>query len=91
MGWVVGLACVNYKKHCRNLFLRMRAEMKKAVTKNRGSKQTITFQYDPSSYALNFDDGCSEFREETDAFHPIEARNFPSNHSSTYIFVVRVK
>ena len=47
----------NYgKKQCRSLFWRVKAELKKAV--KRRSKQHFKFQYDPSSYALNFDDGC---------------------------------
>ncbi|KAE8707524.1 putative Galactose oxidase/kelch repeat superfamily protein [Hibiscus syriacus] len=47
----------NYgKKQCRSLFWRAKAAMKKAV-KSR-SKRQLKFQYDPSSYALNFDDGC---------------------------------
>ncbi|OMO76519.1 hypothetical protein CCACVL1_15618 [Corchorus capsularis] len=45
------------KKHCRSLFWRVKAALKKAV-KNSKSKQQFKFQYDPSSYALNFDDGC---------------------------------
>ncbi|KAL8230191.1 hypothetical protein R6Q59_000276 [Mikania micrantha] len=52
------------KKQCRSLFWRMRAIMKKAVKKQivlvalyRGQKKDFGFQYDPSSYALNFDDG----------------------------------
>ncbi|GMI82369.1 hypothetical protein HRI_001906200 [Hibiscus trionum] len=43
------------KKQCRSLFWRAKAAMKKAV-KSR-SKRQFKFQYDPSSYALNFDDG----------------------------------
>ncbi|PWA56900.1 hypothetical protein CTI12_AA413020 [Artemisia annua] len=55
------------KKQCRSLFWRMRAAMKKAV-KNKhtffvalygGTKKQFNFQYDPSSYALNFDDAAS--------------------------------
>ncbi|KAJ9136212.1 hypothetical protein P3X46_033311 [Hevea brasiliensis] len=44
------------KKQCKSLFWRVKAAVKKAV-KN-GGKQQVNFQYDPSSYALNFDDGC---------------------------------
>ncbi|KAE8728571.1 hypothetical protein F3Y22_tig00004205pilonHSYRG00041 [Hibiscus syriacus] len=43
------------KKQCRGLFRRAKAAMRKAV-KSR-SKRQFKFQYDPSSYALNFDDG----------------------------------
>ncbi|KAL2341936.1 hypothetical protein Fmac_009876 [Flemingia macrophylla] len=43
------------KKRCRSLFWRVRAALKKAL--NNGVKAN-NFQYDPSSYALNFDDGC---------------------------------
>ncbi|KAK8646213.1 hypothetical protein V6N13_120006 [Hibiscus sabdariffa] len=58
------------KKQCTSLFRRAKAAIRKAV-KSR-SKRQLKFQYDPSSYALNFDDGanavdfarfhdCSEF------------------------------
>ncbi|GJY63430.1 hypothetical protein Tco_0688360 [Tanacetum coccineum] len=57
------------KKQCRSLFWRMKAAMKKAV-KNKhtflvalyggGTKKQFNFQYDPSSYALNFDDGTHD-------------------------------
>lgn len=42
----------------------MRAAVKKAVKNNGGKQQHLKFQYDPFSYALNFDDGCCRFREE---------------------------
>ncbi|CAN4116628.1 unnamed protein product [Withania somnifera] len=42
------------KKQCRCLFGRMRAAMKTLALKK---KRQVKFQYDPSSYALNFDDG----------------------------------
>ncbi|KAK8580689.1 hypothetical protein V6N13_143754 [Hibiscus sabdariffa] len=45
------------KKKCRSLFCRAKAAMKKAVESR--SKRQFKFQYDPSSYALNFDDGSS--------------------------------
>ncbi|KAK4368359.1 hypothetical protein RND71_012151 [Anisodus tanguticus] len=49
----------NYsKKQCRCLFGRMRTAVKKLAVKSSGdSKRQVKFQYDPSSYALNFDDG----------------------------------
>ncbi|KAL5715634.1 hypothetical protein ACHQM5_017426 [Ranunculus cassubicifolius] len=50
------------KKQCRRGFWRLRAAMKKAIKKN-ASKKRFMFQYDPSSYALNFDDGCCDLRE----------------------------
>lgn len=48
------------KKHCNNggLLWRMRAAVKKAV--NGGGRRQAKFQYDPSSYALNFDDGVGD-------------------------------
>ncbi|CAJ1961594.1 unnamed protein product [Sphenostylis stenocarpa] len=57
MGLLERLEWVNdySKKRCRSLFWRVRAALKKAL-KN-GGKQRLKFQYDPSSYALNFDDG----------------------------------
>ncbi|XXG71693.1 hypothetical protein AAC387_Pa07g0959 [Persea americana] len=87
MGWVGGLAWVNYsKKHCRNLLWRLKAEMKKAV-KN-GSKQRATFGYDAWSYALNFDDGHCGFRNETDVLRTIQA---PDPTSNTWVLVLSVK
>ncbi|CAN6689879.1 unnamed protein product [Malus baccata var. baccata] len=58
MGLVGKLVWVNAssRKHCRSLFWRVRAALRKAI-KNSGKQRLRTFQYDPSSYALNFDDG----------------------------------
>ncbi|CAH1448425.1 unnamed protein product [Lactuca virosa] len=66
MGVIERLVWMNScsKKQCRSLLWRMRAAMKKAVKKHTffvafygGPKRQFNFQYDPSSYALNFDDG----------------------------------
>ncbi|KAM1033290.1 hypothetical protein ACFX13_037615 [Malus domestica] len=58
MGLVGRLVWVNAysRKRCRSLFWRVRAALRKAI-KNSGKQRLRTFQYDPSSYALNFDDG----------------------------------
>lgn len=59
MGLLENLEWVNVygKKRCRSLFWRMRATLKRAL--RNGNKQRQKFHYDASSYALNFDDGCS--------------------------------
>lgn len=54
-GGSLGRASRYGKKHCRILFWRIRAALKKALLDN--GKPRFRFQYDPSSYALNFDDG----------------------------------
>ncbi|KAL0321229.1 UNVERIFIED_CONTAM: hypothetical protein Sradi_5384400 [Sesamum radiatum] len=54
MGWMQSFG----KKQWRKVYWRIRAAMKKAVRK--GSKPQFRFQYDPYSYALNFDDGLGE-------------------------------
>src|ERR1044072_7017051 len=46
------------KKRCRRLFWRVKAAVKRDL-KKRG-KQQPSFQYDPTSYAHNFDDGCAQ-------------------------------
>ncbi|GMN50872.1 hypothetical protein TIFTF001_020027 [Ficus carica] len=61
MGCVEGLSCVKSdgRKQLRSLFWRLKAALKKAAAKKTTKKHHLTFQYDPSSYALNFDDdGC---------------------------------
>lgn len=61
MGLVRSLEWVNSygKRKCKSLFWRVRAALTKAV--KTGGKQQFKFQYDPSSYALNFDDGCCNY------------------------------
>ncbi|KAI5581176.1 hypothetical protein POPTR_007G000801v4 [Populus trichocarpa] len=44
------------KRKLRSLFWRVRAEIRRQV-KSSKSKQRLSFNYDPFSYALNFDDG----------------------------------
>ncbi|KAL9378767.1 hypothetical protein Peur_030102 [Populus x canadensis] len=44
------------KRKLRSLFWRIRAEIRRQV-KSSKSKQRLSFNYDPFSYALNFDDG----------------------------------
>ncbi|KAE9599293.1 hypothetical protein Lal_00044170 [Lupinus albus] len=84
------------KKRCKNLFWRMRATVKKALKKGDKKKQ-LKFQYDPSSYALNFDDGCSHFdlRNAAKKFmgdaRVQEVTDMSSNNNTTWVFVLLVK
>ncbi|CAL5409788.1 unnamed protein product [Camellia sinensis] len=88
MGLVQTIVWMNSysKRQCRSLFWRL----KKAV-KNRGDKgkargkQQFKFQYDPSSYALNFDNGdCGSVGEkEANAFH----KGFPET-TNTWAYVL---
>ena len=77
------------KKRCKNLFWKVRAAVKKAL-KN-GGKQHIKFQYDPSSYALNFDDGC--VGDVTKKFFKDERfEEIPDvNNTTTWVYVLWVK
>ncbi|CAI9760201.1 unnamed protein product [Fraxinus pennsylvanica] len=69
----------NYsKKQCRSLSKKMGAVMKKVVKK--GHKHQFIFQYDPSSYALNFDDGIQELGERSTVSY--------SKKTVTWIFVI---
>lgn len=49
------------KKQCLNLFWRVRAALKKAIKNGSNRQLKLKFQYDPSSYALNFDDGLTKY------------------------------
>ncbi|BBH00844.1 hypothetical protein Prudu_010941 [Prunus dulcis] len=82
MGLVGSLVWVNAysRKQCRSLFWRMRAALKKAL-KNSG-KQQLRFQYDPSSYALHFDDGSWKSAQEANALKLKHATK-PQPHSDS--------
>ncbi|KAJ1443860.1 hypothetical protein SESBI_00031 [Sesbania bispinosa] len=70
-----------------SVFWRMRAAVKRAF-KNGGKKQ-LKFQYDPSSYALNFDDGCLHLRDAAKKFigDALEALKPPlSSHAWCLMF-----
>lgn len=63
--------------------------MKKAI-KN-GGKQQFKFQYDPCSYALNFDDGFCKF-EAVATETPAKLQTCSNlNHSAMWVFVLLVK
>ncbi|KAJ7968494.1 putative Glucose-fructose oxidoreductase domain-containing protein 2 [Quillaja saponaria] len=92
MGFLGRLEWMNAysKKHCRSLFWRVRAAVKKAV-KN-GGKQKIKFQYDPSSYALNFDDGCCHIGDGAKKlFRDAKVQDFPDGNTTTWVYVLWVK
>ncbi|GMI91528.1 hypothetical protein HRI_002822100 [Hibiscus trionum] len=78
------------KKQCRSLFWRAKAAMRKAV-KSR-SKRQFKFQYDPSSYALNFDDGYCHSGVGTDAidFAPFQDC-YEYENGIIWVYVLRVK
>ncbi|CAN4092075.1 unnamed protein product [Withania somnifera] len=64
----------NYsKKQCKWLFGRVRAAMKKLAGKN---KRKVKFQYDPLSYALNFDDGNFGLGDRERAFRTFYQKTF---------------
>lgn len=75
------------KKQCRRLLRRIKAAIKKAVSK--GRKQQFKFQYDPHSYALNFDDGCHQEigMRDTD-FHQEKIENCPEMTIWVYVLWV---
>lgn len=91
MGFVGGIEWMNTysRKQFKKLFWRMRAAMKKAI-KN-GSKQQFRFQYDPCSYALNFDDGLCKFEAVASETHAKFQASSNLNHSAMWVFVLLVK
>ncbi|GAB4831270.1 hypothetical protein Ancab_005283 [Ancistrocladus abbreviatus] len=75
------------KKQCRSLFWRVRAAVKKAV--KGGGKQHPNFQYDPSSYALNFDDGGGKEAIRGNGSQHVKLQDFLSSAStSTWVYVL---
>ena len=88
MGLLERLEWVNTygKKRCRSLFWRVRAALKRAF-KN-GGKQRLKFQYDPSSYALNFDDGCCAAKKFIGDARLMELTDI---HNNTLVYVLWIK
>ncbi|GAB2301161.1 hypothetical protein Dimus_035194 [Dionaea muscipula] len=89
MGLAGGFAWMNTysKRQCRSLFWRVRAAVKKAFKKGVGGKQQPNFKYDPSSYALNFDDGGKEANNNhntlSNGFHHLKLHHFLSSSNIT--------
>ncbi|EEF40896.1 conserved hypothetical protein [Ricinus communis] len=96
MGFIGSLEWVNNfsKKQCKSLFWRVRAAVKKAVKKN-GGKQQVKFQYDPSSYALNFDDGgCCHLGGGgggRGGYAVKSEKNLDGNNKTVWVYVVWVE
>ncbi|CAI9087536.1 OLC1v1021623C1 [Oldenlandia corymbosa var. corymbosa] len=105
MGLKERMSWVNHcgKKQCRSLFWRMKAAVKKAVKKtnvgggsSRG-KQQSKFQYDPSSYALNFDDGCYDMGEKASVTFDqkqqkkTDSKLHNSSKTTTLIYIIWVE
>ncbi|KAK9085158.1 hypothetical protein Sjap_025569 [Stephania japonica] len=96
MGFEGGLAWLNQysKKHCRSLLWKVRTALKKKIDhKSHLSKhKQHRFQYDPSSYALNFDDGCCDLRGRGLEFNQTQpTQKSDSIKDSKWIFIILVK
>lgn len=91
MGLVGSLEWVNRygKRQCRSLFWRVRAALKKAV-KN-GGKQQFKFQYDPSSYALNFDDGICNLGSGANEVKQTKFQDCSESKNVTWVYVLLVE
>ncbi|KAK8692649.1 hypothetical protein V6N13_076105 [Hibiscus sabdariffa] len=78
------------KKKCTSLFCRAKAAMKKAV--KRRSKRQFKFQYDPSSYALNFDDGYCHPGVDSSAIRVARFQDCSYyQNAMIWVYVLRVK
>lgn len=60
----------------------MRSAIKKVVVKSGLKRQQLNFQYDPSSYSLNFDDGCFKGGEIN--------RGFLQKENVTCVYIIKV-
>ncbi|CAI0468507.1 unnamed protein product [Linum tenue] len=93
MGLAGKLESVNSfsRKKCRSLFWRVRAAVKKAMKSRWGNQHgKKKFQYDPSSYALNFDDSCRRFSSSTAA--AVAGNNVNGNSNFTiWVYIVWVE
>ncbi|GER48176.1 anamorsin homolog [Striga asiatica] len=76
LGWLHNVG----KKQSKSLYLRIRAEIKRAV---KGSKKQVKFQYDPHSYSLNFDDGFEY--QETVGFEGVKFKGWQERTVWVYI------
>lgn len=79
------------KKQCSRLYWRIRAATKAAVVTTRnGSRQQVRFQYDPCSYALNFDDGFQqEMRGREGDFEVAKCEKFAEGKILVYVILVK--
>lgn len=64
--------------------------MKKAI-KNAGKQQQLKFQYDPSSYALNFDDGCVHLGKGVTELKQAKLQDFPDMRKTSWVYIVLVR
>lgn len=98
MGLMGSLEWVNNygKKRCKSLFCCVRAKVRKALKQKMKKKKQFRFQYDPSSYALNFDDGCcfrsnlGDYDGAKKMFTDSRVQEFDINNT-TWVYVVWVK
>ncbi|PKA62783.1 hypothetical protein AXF42_Ash020055 [Apostasia shenzhenica] len=75
------------KKSCRNFLWRLREVIRKAVRMER--KEQVRFNYDPWSYALNFDDSCGDSRG-TDAVESFWAEEMRAGRSYRRVYAVNI-
>ncbi|KAG8482152.1 hypothetical protein CXB51_026798 [Gossypium anomalum] len=73
------------KKQCRNLFWKMKAALK------RRRKRQFKFHYDPSSYALNFDDGYCHCGVGTSTVQLARLQGFSEYENVIWVYVFWIK
>ncbi|GMH26926.1 hypothetical protein Nepgr_028769 [Nepenthes gracilis] len=77
------------KKQCRSLFWKVRRAVKNAVKS--GGKHHPNFQYDPSSYALNFDDGEGNEAHGYGFHHIINLHDYFPSANNAWVYVLWIK